>query len=260
MINEELNITLIQTELFWEDAQKNRDDIGKKISSIPNNTDIIILPEMFTTGFSMNVSKLAEKFKGETFDWLQKSAKEKDSLIIGSLIVEENKNFYNRLIAMFPNGNYEYYDKRHLFRMGNEHTNYSGGNDRLILNYKGWRIYPLICYDLRFPVWSRNTDNYDILIYIANWPKSRSFVWKHLLIARALENQSYVAGVNRIGTDGQNLNYSGDSMLINAKGEIINALEANKNTESTFTIKYSELKKFREKFPVALDADNFKIL
>jgi omega-amidase len=144
--------------------------------------------------------------------------------------------------------------------MGNEHHNYSEGTERLIINYKSWRICPLICYDLRFPVWSRNNNDYDLLIYIANWPESRSYVWKHLLIARALENQAYVAGVNRIGKDGQNLSYSGDSMMIDAKGKIITKLEPNKNIENTFSIKYSKLKEFRKKFPVSLDADNFKIL
>ncbi len=260
MCQKEFKVSLIQTDLFWEDAEKNRIEIGNKISLLPKDTDIIVLPEMFTTGFSMNVSKLAEQFKGDTFYWLKNTAKERNCLIIGSIIVEENNNYYNRLIAMLPDGNYHYYDKRHLFRMGNEHKNYSGGLKRLILDYKGWRICPLICYDLRFPVWSRNNNDYDILIYIANWPKSRSYVWKQLLIARALENQAYVVGVNRIGKDEENIFYSGESMLIDAKGQIINDVEANKNTEITLNISYSDLEKFRNKFPVSLDADNFKIL
>jgi len=260
MHQKELRVSLIQTDLFWENAEKNRIEIGKKISQLPKDTDIIILPEMFTTGFSMNVSKLAEQFKGNTFNWLKNTAKEKKSLIIGSIIVKENNNYYNRLIAMFPDGNYSYYDKRHLFRMGNEHKNYSGGLKRLILDYKGWRICPLICYDLRFPVWSRNNQEYDMLIYIANWPKSRSYVWKQLLIARALENQAYVVGVNRIGTDGENLSYSGDSMIIDAKGQIINSVEQNINSEISLNISYTDLENFRKKFPISLDADNFKIL
>lgn len=260
MENENLRVSLIQTALIWEDQDANRNNLELKLAHI-DDTDVIILPEMFTTGFSMHPEALAEVHAGETLKWMQKMASEKDALMIGSIIVNEQANYYNRLYAVMPDGSFTIYDKRHLFRMGEENEHYAPGKDKLILEYKSWKIFPLVCYDLRFPVWSRNQqNNYDLLIYIANWPEPRNKVWKTLLEARALENQAYVAGVNRVGTDGAGLSYSGDSRLIDAKGNIISNIPEHKEFIETINLSKQSLEKFRQKFPVWMDADSFKIL
>lgn len=257
---ENLNISCIQTQLIWEDTEKNLLQFEKHFQQLSLNSELVILPEMFSTGFSMNPEKLAEEMNGRSFNWLKEQAAKINKIIIGSLIIKDQGEHYNRLFVMFPDGHYEFYDKRHLFRMGNEHKHYSAGKNRLVFKYKNWRICPLTCYDLRFPVWSRNQNDYDLLIYIANWPESRREVWKKLLPARAIENQVYVAGVNRIGNDGEGLSYSGDTVIINPKGEIM--VETKEHTHQIIDagLSLDELNRFRKKFPVGLDADKFKIL
>jgi len=259
-----LKITLIQTDNNWHDTDANLSMFEKKISEINTSTDVILLPEMFNTGFSMETELLAEPMEGKTFLWMMNKASETGALIIGSIIVKENDNHYNRLIWMEPNGSYAIYDKRHLFRMADEDQYYTMGNELFIKEWKGWKICPLVCYDLRFPVWSRNHERedsqlaYDLLIYIANWPQARSKAWDILLGARAVENQCYCVGVNRIGIDGLGIAYNGHSSLYNAKGEV---LFFNEDEEIIHTeeLNYDSLQQYRKKFPVHLDADKFSI-
>jgi predicted amidohydrolase len=257
-----LNVTIIQTNLFWENSAKNIAHFDAKINAIKEPTDIIILPEMFTTGFTMNQQLFAEDHGGNGLQWMIQKAKEKNCVITGSIAVKDHNKFYNRLYWAKPDGSYEFYDKRHLFKIGNEDQHYSAGNKKLIIEYKGWKICPLICYDLRFPVWSRNKKDttYDVLIYVANWPQIRSYPWKQLLIARAIENQTYVIGVNRIGEDGNGIDHSGDSSIINPRGELINLLQAHKDKSETVSLSYSYLQDFRKAFPVLSDADDFDVL
>lgn len=258
---QDLIITTIQTHLFWEDVQQNLIHLDKKINDIVMPVDVIVLPEMFTTGFTMNPAQLAEEHEGKGLQWMQQKSKEKNCVIVGSISVKENTNFYNRLYWTKPDGTYEYYDKRHLFRMGNEHQHYTAGDKKLIIEYKGWKICPLVCYDLRFPVWSRNTrDNtFDILIYVANWPEVRSYPWKQLLIARAIENQVYVVGVNRIGEDGNQIKHSGDTCIINPRGEVISKTLAHEDKSETLALSNNYLQEFRKLFPVMMDGDAFEI-
>jgi omega-amidase len=254
-----LRIAAIQTELYWEDIIANLANLEEKIALIPDEVDLIILPEMFNTGFTMNVKVVAEPMNFTTFKWMKQMASKTNAVIIGSYIVHEKGHNYNRLIWMEPSGDFDIYDKRHLFRMGNEHEYYAAGKSKIIKNIKGWNICPLRCYDLRFPVWSRNVKNeYDILIYVANWPKPRAAVWSSLLVARALENQSFVIGVNRVGMDGMGLEYSGDSAIIDFKGNLISQLSTNEGILRA-EISKIELSDFREKFPAHLDADEFEI-
>jgi omega-amidase len=289
---QDLSVTIIQTSLYWENPTANLANLEEKIAKISTQSDLIILPEMFTTGFTMNVKAVAEPMNFTTFKWMKQQAKQTKAVITGSYIVKEGENYYNRLLWMRPDGTFEKYDKRHLFRMGGEHHHFAGGSERLIVELKGWKICPLICYDLRFPVWSRNFQqeeggkedvkmgkeigensiphiydpiptipnlNYDILIYVANWPAVRSQVWDTLLQARALENQSYCIGVNRVGEDGMGLNYSGNSAVIDFKG---NPLFYQKDTEviNNQILSKQELDDFRTKFPAYLDADEFEII
>jgi len=254
-----LTVVYIQADLIWENSDANLKNFEKYFKQI-EKADIVVLPEMFNTGFSMNVKELAQTMQGEVATWLKTKAMEHKFAIMGSIIINDENNYYNRLLMAYPNGELEWYDKRHLFRMGNEHENYSAGSRMPVFNYLGWRIRPLICYDLRFPVWSRNQNNYDLLIYVANWPKSRSEVWLTLLKARAIENQCYVVGVNRVGTDGMGIEYSGDSMVIDPKGNVVSALSENANGIGISSISLSELQLFRQKFPVHFDADDFNIL
>jgi omega-amidase len=257
---ETLKIVAIQTDLFWEDKTANLANLEEKLASINTSPDLIILPEMFNTGFSMDTKQLAEPMNFTTFKWMKQMAAKHEAVIIGSYIVNENGQNYNRLIWIEPNGDFDTYDKRHLFRMGGENEHYSAGKKRIIKNLKGWNICPLICYDLRFPVWSRNKNcEYDILIYIANWPKPRAHIWSNLLIARAIENQSYIIGVNRVGIDGTGLVYSGDSAIIDFKGQTL-VSETEKESILYYEINKKELLDFREKFPAYLDADDFEIV
>ena len=254
---ENLKITIIQPDIIWENVQANLDKYSEIIAGI-EQTDVIILPEMFTTGFSMNPEILKEKMDGSSVQWMKKMAKEKDASVVGSLIIEENEKTYNRAIWVFPDGKTEFYDKRHLFAMGQEHLHYSPGVEKQMVEFRGWKFCPLICYDLRFPVWSRNTENYDVLIYVANWPSPRHHHWKVLLVARAVENQSYCIGVNRTGTDGTGLKYSGDSCMISPKG-FAEFMGENESTK-TFEISYSEIHEYRKSFPLLEDRDEFQII
>ncbi len=254
---ENLKVTIIQPDIIWENPQANLDKYSEWIAGI-ESTDIIILPEMFTTGFSMEPGKLKEPMDGLTVSWMKKMAKEKNAAIAGSLIIEEDNQIFNRAFWVFSDGKIEKYDKRHLYTMGQEHLYYSHGKEKLIVEYKGWRFCPLICYDLRFPVWSRNQENYDVLIYMANWPSPRHYVWKNLLAARAVENQSYCIGVNRTGTDGTGIKYLGDSAIIDSKG--IGTFLGEEEKVQTFEISYSKLHNFRKSFPLLDDRDEFQIL
>ena len=262
----DLHVTVVQTALHWERPEDNLRMFDKKLASITEPTDLIILPEMFTTGFTMNVKAAAENMSGPSLNWLAAKAKEKNCVITGSLIIEEGGSFYNRLIWMRPDGSNEHYDKRHLFRMASEHEYFSQGRQRITLLLKGWKVCPLVCYDLRFPVWSRNSSfggphnyAYDLLIYVANWPERRSLAWRTLLQARAIENLAYVAGVNRVGKDGKDISYSGDSAVIDAKGEIISNVRANEESAETVTLSWKKLEEFRKAFPAIMDADHFEI-
>lgn len=237
--------------------------LEKKIHSIKERTEIVILPEMFSTGFSMSAEKLAETMDGETVQWMKRVAAQKKIILTGSVIIEgEPGKYYNRLLWVLPNGQYGFYDKRHLFAYAEEDQHFHAGNKRLIASVKGWKINLLICYDLRFPVWARQQSGenpeYDILIYVANWPERRAEAWRSLLKARAIENQSYVIGVNRVGNDGKDIHYSGESMVIDPLGEL---LYTKKEAEDIFTIVLDEehLKQIRERFPFWKDADPFHI-
>lgn len=256
-----LNISIIQSLLYWEDIDKNLTHFEIKISEIKTEVDILVLPEMFTTGFTMKPELFAEEHGGKGLQWMTKNAIKKNCVIVGSIAVKENNCYYNRLYWVMPDGSYQYYNKRHLFRMGNEHSYYTAGAKKLIVDYKGWKICPLVCYDLRFPVWSRNTKNnsYDVLIYVANWPEVRSYPWKQLLIARAIENQSYVIGVNRIGEDGNGIAHSGDSVIIGPKGELMTKDTAHKDVVISKLLNYNILQDFRNQFPAIEDADDFLI-
>jgi omega-amidase len=268
---QDLKVTLIQSDLFWEDTDRNLEMFSEKINAIHQATDLIVLPEMFNTGFTMNTKDLAEKMHGKTMGWMQRQSRENNCVLTGSMIVEENGNYYNRLLWIRPDGSYESYDKRHLFRMAGEENFFTAGNKRIRTELKGWRICPLVCYDLRFPVWSRNKfrnqkpetksydPEYDLLIYVANWPERRSHPWKTLLMARAIENQAYVIGLNRVGNDGNGIFYSGDSSVVNFKGETISEAKAKGEFVETLSLQYTPLEEFRKTFPVGLDGDEFTI-
>ncbi|HEY6975506.1 MAG TPA: amidohydrolase [Chitinophagaceae bacterium] len=267
-----LTLTLIQTQLHWEDKPANLSMLEQKISAIREKTEIVILPEMFSTGFSMKPEQFAETMDGTTVEWMKKIAALKKIILTGSLIIKDGNNFYNRLIWMLPNGNYGCYDKHHLFAYGDEDQYYTPGNKRLIASVKGWKINLQVCYDLRFPVWSRqqspvlqaggedNTNlEYDLLIYVANWPERRNHAWKTLLQARAIENQCFVIGVNRTGNDANGIYHSGDSMVINAVGEILYH-KADDEDVFTITLQKNSLEEIRNKFPFWKDADTFMII
>jgi predicted amidohydrolase len=253
-----MKIALLQTALSWENPKENRLNLEEKIHSISEVVDLIVLPEMFTSGFTMHPKNCAETMQGATISWLQSLAKEKNSAITGSLIIEENGNYFNRLVFVFPNGEIQHYDKRHLFTLAGEDKTYTAGTKKLIVEYKGFKICPLICYDLRFPVFSRNVEDYDLLIYVANWPKIRTNAWDILLKARAVENISYVIGVNRVGIDNNNLEYSGHSQAIDFLGNYV--LEP-QETEEIFivTLDKDAMLETRKKLNFLNDKDNFEI-
>lgn len=255
-----LKITTFQAYLFWENIDKNLMNLGLRLSSIREKTDLIVLPEMFSTGFSMNPDLLAEDMDGKTMKWMLQQAKKFDSVLTGSIIIKEDKKYFNRLIWMRPDGSYEYYDKRHLFGLGEEDQHYSAGNKKLFVELHGWKICPMICYDLRFPVWLRNkNEEYDILLIVANWPERRSLHWRTLIPARAIENQAFVVAVNRVGHDGNEIYHSGDSMCIDPNGKVI-YYKPNDEDLYTFSINKDDLKSARESFPFLKDADKFKLL
>ena len=248
-----LTITTIQSNLFWEDKQANMQMLQQKIDSISDKTEIVILPEMFTTGFSMQPELFAETMDGETMEWMKMVSNKNSIVLTGSVMVEEEGKYFNRLIWMLPSGQFGCYDKRHLFAYGEEDKHYSSGNKRLIASVKGWKINLLVCYDLRFPVWARQqpkdgVPEYDVLIYVANWPERRSHAWKTLLCARAIENQCYVIGVNRVGDDAKNIHYSGNSLVIDPMGQVLYHM-ADEEDINTITLSKEKLEEVRTKFP-----------
>ena len=257
-----LKITLVQSNLAWENPKQNRNLLAVQIQNINQETDLIVLPEMFNSGFSMNAKELAETMNGETMEWMHKNAAAKNAVVTGSLIIEEDKKYYNRLIWMHPNGSFSHSDKRHLFSLAEEEKTYDSGKHQWIMPLKGWNIFPLICYDLRFPVWSRRNKSldYDLLIYVANWPERRSKAWNHLLIARAIENQSYVAGINRVGEDGKNIVYKGESALIDYKGDLLSSFKPYEENHETISLNKESLLEFRKQYAFWKDADDFKMV
>ena len=253
-----LKITTLQTNLFWENLTANLNQLETKLNALVGLSDIIILPEMFTTGFSMNPEKLAETPNGKTLVWLKQQAQKTAAVITGSYIVKEKNLYYNRLVWMQPDGQFQTYDKKHLFSLSEEPKHYTAGQQKLIVTYKGWKICPLICYDLRFPVWSRNTENYDLLIYVANWPEKRAHHWRSLLMARAIENQTYTVGVNRVGKDGNQFYHSGDTSVVDYAGNIL-IHTAHVETITTIELEYQKQQAFRSRFRFLADKDAFKL-
>lgn len=253
-----MKIALIQSALFWENPKANRNHFEEKINAITEKVDLIVLPEMFSTGFTMNPGAVFETMEGETILWLQSLAKAKNSAITGSLVIKENDNFYNRLVFVFPSGEIQFYDKRHLFTLAGEDKIYTSGKEKLIVDYLGWKICLLVCYDLRFPVFARNVEDYDVLIYVANWPKSRIQAWDILLKARSVENMCYTVGVNRTGFDDNNLEYNGHSQAVDFLGNYV--LEP-QETEGVFIVELSKEKlvEARKKFGFLNDRDSFEL-
>lgn len=261
---QDLKIAFIQSELHWHNPQANRSMFEEKIWEINSPVDLIILPEMFTTGFTMDASDHAEVMGTTTVKWMAQIAAQTKAVITGSVIIKEQGNYYNRLIWMNPDGDYKHYDKRHLFRYAGEHQNYVPGNERLIVELKGWKIFPQICYDLRFPVWSRNhfidgNAAFDVLLYVANWPDKRVSAWDTLLEARAIENLAYSIGVNRIGADENGVNYCGHSAAYDYNGKVLHGPQEHEQIVM-LELKYDSMEQFRKRFPFYLDADKFTIL
>ena len=258
-----LTVTLIQTNLHWENKKANLEMLQRKIESIKEKTEVVILPEMFTTGFSMKPEIFAEKMDGETMQWMKKIAAERKIILTGSVMIEEAGKFFNRLIWMLPSGEYGVCDKRHLFAFADENLHYTAGNKKLIASVKGWKINLQVCYDLRFPVWTRQSpgkdeNKYDLIINVANWPDKRRLAWKTLLQARAIENQCFVIGVNRVGEDGEKIFYNGDSSIIDPLGEIIYQ-KSNDEDIFTYTLQKEKISETRSQFPFWCDADSFLI-
>lgn len=259
-MREPIKITICQTYLFWENTEKNLSNISLKLSALREDTDLILLPEMFNTGFTMNVKECAENMSGTTMRWLFDTAKKHNCVVAGSLIIEEEGKYFNRFVWMSPDGSYITYDKRHLFGLMGEQKKFTPGSQRILTEIKGWKFCPMICYDLRFPIWTRSIDySYDILVYTASWPDSRSSHWRTLIPARAIENHAYVIGVNRVGYDGNDEYYSGGSMCIAPSGEVVYYRPEDEDLY-TFTLLPDDLQKMREKYPFMADADPFKLL
>lgn len=263
-MNSNLNVTLVQANLNWENIAANLQHFTALLAPV-QQTDLIVLPEMFSTGFSMNAAALAEPMDGSAVQWMKELATQKQCAITGSLIITEGGNYFNRLVWVMPDGKLHTYDKRHLFSLTDEPRIFTAGTNRLIVNLNGWNICPLVCYDLRFPVWARNTINpdtglpyYDVLLYVANWPERRSHAWKSLLVARAIENQCYTIGVNRIGDDGTGMPHSGDSMVIDALGATLYH-KAKTEDVHTITLDYTNLQHTRQQLPFLKDADTFTL-
>ena len=258
-MQDQLKVTLIQTHLHWENPVANRSHLQERINTIQEETNLIVLPEMFTTGFSMDAETLAETMQGETVQWLKRLAQEKEAAICGSMIITENSQYYNRFIFVTPNGDIQYYDKRHTFNMAGEGEVYECGNELVIIAYLGWRLSLQVCYDLRFPVFARNTGSYDVLLYVANWPKARVAAWDALLKARAIENMSYAIGVNRIGLDGNGLEYVGHSGVYDVLGDEIAFAKA-KPKNLTVNLSKNHIETTRAKLPFLQDRDDFRLL
>ncbi|NRD21932.1 amidohydrolase [Winogradskyella litoriviva] len=258
-MNSDLRVAIIQTNLVWENPEENRRLLEAKINAMSADVDLIVLPEMFTSGFTMNPKAVAETMEGKTIAWLKDLAKAKQVAILGSFVVSENNNFYNRMVCVEPLGTITTYDKRHTFTLAGEHKVYTAGSEKVLFSYKGWKICPLVCYDLRFPVWARNIEDYDLLIYVANWPKLRIDAWNALLKARAIENMTYCIGVNRVGLDGNNFEYSGHSAAYDVLGNRIDTLPENEEAIQIVTLDKSAIKKYREKLNFLNDRDDFNL-
>ncbi len=258
-MQQELKVALIQSELAWEDPKQNRVNFEKKINAIDEKVDLIILPEMFTTGFTMNAASIYETMDGETVNWMQSLAKSNNLALTGSIVIKDNNNYYNRLLFVHPDGLIETYDKRHTFTLAGEHKVYTAGKTKLLVDYKGWKICPLLCYDLRFPVWARNIENYDLLLYVANWPKPRIAAWNALLKARAIENMSYCIGVNRVGIDINKYEYSGHSGVYDILGNIISNIQPSLEQTEVITLNKNHIQKYRQKLMFLEDRDSFTI-
>jgi len=254
-----LKIAIIQSELAWENPKQNRDNFKDKIETITAKVDLIVLPEMFTTGFTMNASEHAETMDGKSVAWMQKMATLKNSAIVGSIIIKENGNYYNRLLFIHPDGNIETYDKRHTFTLAGEDKVYASGKAKLIVTYKGWKICPMVCYDLRFPVWARNAEDYDVLIYVANWPKPRIHAWDTLLMARGIENMCYCIGVNRVGVDKLENEYCGHSAIYDILGNNITPIRPNKEHIEMVTLERNHINFYRNKLKFLNDKDVFTL-
>ena len=254
-----LKVSAIQTYLQWESIDENLKDFEELISQISDTVDLIVLPEMFSTGFTMQPSRVAESMNDKTVQWMKSIAKKRNTALVGSLVIKQNDKYFNRCVFVHPNGTLETYDKRHTFTLAGEHKVYTAGKKNLTVNYRGWKICPLICYDLRFPVWSRNTQDYDILIYMANWPKPRINAWDILLKARAVENMSYTIGINRVGADENKYEYSGHSKFIDCLGNVIDEIEESKEGIMTCNLKKSSQDEIRNKLNFLNDKDAFTI-
>lgn len=259
-MQDNLKIALIQSDLVWENPEQNRTNFTKKINNISEEVDVILLPEMFTTGFTMNASALAEAMDGKTVSWMKELALKTKTAIVGSIIISEKNTFYNRLLFVEPSGNISSYNKRHTFTLVGEDKIYTAGKEKVILNYKGWKICPLVCYDLRFPVWARNTEDYDVLLYVANWPKPRVSAWDALLKARAIENMCYCIGVNRVGVDGVKSQYSGHSAAYDVLGEAITDFKPNEEDTQIVTLEKRHIQAYRNKLKFLDDRDTFNLI
>jgi len=255
----ELSITIIQTSLHWENAQANRVQFSNLMEQVSGKTDLIVLPEMFTTGFSMKAPKLAESMQGETHQWMISEAKKHNAAICGSVIITEGGKYFNRLFFALPDGSYKTYDKRHTFTLAGEDKTYAAGSDKLIIEYRGWKICPLVCYDLRFPVWARNVEDYDVLLYVANWPTKRISAWDALLKARAIENMCYTVGVNRVGEDENGHNYVGHSAIYDVLGEQISTKDFENEFVETIRLSKEHIESLRDRLQFLNDRDNFTL-
>jgi len=258
-MNNTLKIAYIQNNLFWENPEENRKVFAEKILGL-DPVDLVVLPEMFTTGFTMNAEALSETMEGETVSWMLSLAHKKQAAITGSIIIKEDQKYYNRMLFVFPNKTIEYYDKRHSFSLAGEDKVYTAGEQQVLVNYRGFSISLQVCYDLRFPVWARNTQNYDVLIYVANWPEKRVAAWDALLKARAIENMAYCIGVNRVGVDGMGFQYVGHSAVYNALGDIVSSSGHNQEAVSYATLSKNHIEKTRRALPFLNDKDSFTLL
>lgn len=265
----DLSLTIVQPNITWESPLDNFKSLNKQLAKTGRGeTDLIVLPEMFSTGFSMNAKKHAEQMEGPSMQWMFETAQGLKAAVCGSVMIRENGKYFNRFIWMEADGHYDQYDKRHLFTMGKEDKTYTAGKEGIVIEYNGWGFCPQICYDLRFPVWSRNLKrgtgaaakyDYDVLLYVANWPAIRSYAWSQLLIARSIENQCYVAGVNRVGEDGNGVEHSGNSVVLDPLGQSISKMKPNKAGVETVQLNWKALQDLRKRFPVLNDADTFSI-
>lgn len=258
-MKEDLKIALIQSDLVWENPKQNLENFSEKIKNISEAVDLMVLPEMFTTGFTMNAEKVAETMDGNTVAWMQSIASKFNAAIVGSIVISEGNSYYNRLLFVEPSGAIQHYDKRHTFTLVGEDKIYTAGTEKRIINYKGWKLCPLICYDLRFPVWARNIQDYDILLYVANWPKPRVSAWDALLKARAIENMSYCIGVNRVGVDGVNSEYSGHSAAYDVLGNSMTSIEPGKEQTQIITLEKRHIQAYRNKLKFLDDRDLFTL-